>query len=183
VPNNTDWGFDSEDRVFFNKTTINPGDYSFTYIAFIRPFTGTTSSNFSFALRYNGSTTDSRDLSRNIVSRHLVIFNLQSDANGALQYLVECSTLQTGKPDQFDSRVITGGDFGFAIGVFQLLIYVNGSGSFNYNVFNPSKTVRYKLDSTSTCPVGSYVKTISSLSTGSFSVTLMVDAFDAPLPC
>jgi hypothetical protein len=62
-------------------------------------------------------------------------------------------------------------------------IYVNGSGSFNYNVFNPSKTVRYKLDSTSSCPVGSYVKTISSLSTGSFSVTLMVDGFDAPLPC
>jgi uncharacterized repeat protein (TIGR01451 family) len=183
VPNETDWGFDVIESEFFNKTTINPGDYSFTYIAFIRPFTGVLGSLFTFSLRYNNSTVDSRALERNIVSRHLVIFNLQSDANGALQYLVECSTLQTGKPDQFDSRVITGGDFGFAIGVFQLLIYVNGSGSFNYNVFNPSKTVRYKLDSTSSCPVGSYVKTISSLSTGSFSVTLMVDGFDAPLPC
>jgi uncharacterized repeat protein (TIGR01451 family) len=183
VPNDTDWGFDPIDSEFFNKTTINPGDYSFTYIAFIRPFTGVLGSLFTFSLRYNNSTVDSRALERNIVSRHLVIFNLQSDANGALQYLVECSTLQTSKPDQFDSRVITGGDFGFAIGVFQLLIYVNGSGSFNYNVFNPSKTVRYKLDSTSSCPVGPYVKTIGSLSTGSFSVTLMVDGFDAPLPC
>lgn len=183
VPNDTDWGFDSIDGEFFNKTTINPGDYSFTYIAFIRPFTSVISSNFTFSLRYNGSTVDSRDLSRNIVSRHEVTFRVQSDANGALQYLVECSTLQAGKPDQFNSSVITGGDFGFSINAFSILIYVNGSGSFNYNVFNPSKTVRYKLDSASTCPVGSYVRTISSLSTGLISTTLMVDPFDAPLPC
>jgi len=183
VPNNTDWQFDAIESEFYNKTTINPGDYSFTYIAFIRPFTGVNSSSFTFSLNYNGGTVDSRDLSRNIVSRHLVIFNLQSDANGALQYLVECSTLQSGKADEFDSRLITGGDFAFSINVFELLIYVNASGSFNYNVFNPSKTVRYKLDSTSSCPVGPYVKTISSLTTGSFSVRLMVNAFDAPLPC
>lgn len=183
VPNSTDWEFDVIESEFYNKTTTNPGDYSFTYIAFIRPFTSTNSSSFTFSLRYNGGTVDSRGLSRNIVSRHLVIFNLQSDANGALQYLVECSTLQSGKPDEFDSRVITGGDFTFSINVFELLIYVNASGSFNYNVFNTSKSVRYKLDSTSSCPVGPYVKTINSLSTGSFSVTLMVNPFDAPLPC
>lgn len=183
VPNETDWGFDVIESEFFNKTTINPGDYSFTYIAFIRPFTGVIGSLFTFSLRYNNSTVDSRLLERNIVSRHAVAFRVQSDANGALQYLVECSTIQTGKADQFNSATITGGDFGFSTIAFTILIYVNGSGSFNYNIFNGARTIRYKLDSTSTCPVGSYVRTISSLSTGEISTTIMVDAFDAPLPC
>lgn len=183
VPNETDWGFDVIESEFFNKTTINPGDYSFTYIAFIRPFTGVIGSLFTFSLRYNNSTVDSRLLERNIVSRHAVAFRVQSDANGALQYLVECSTIQTGKADQFNSATITGGDFGFSTIAFTILIYVNGSGSFNYNIFNGARTIRYKLDSTSTCPVGAYVRTISSLSTGEISTTIMVDAFDAPLPC
>jgi len=183
VPNSTDWGFDPIDSVFYNKTTINPGDYSFTYTAYIASFTGVSSSNFNFALKYNAATVDSRDLSRNIVSRHLVIFSVQSDANGALQYLVECSTVQSGKPDQFDSKVITGGDFNIATNVFEILIYVNASGSFNYNIFNSSRSVRYKLDSEGSCPVGSYIRTINSLSTGQISTTIMVNAFDAPLPC
>lgn len=179
VPNSTDWGFDPIDSVFFNKTTINPGDYSFTYVAFIASFLGTNSSNFSFSLRYNGSTVDSRDLSRNIVSRVDVNISVSSTTSNQFtgQLLFENTYREPGRNDVFTSQVFTL-PAQSSTSLNSARIYVNSEGSFNYNIFNPAKTVRYRLQTGNSCPVGAY-----QISAGPFGIIVISDAFGNLVPC
>jgi len=179
LPNTTDWGFDPIDSIIFNKTTINPGDYSFTYIAFIASFLGTSSSNFSFALRYNGSTVDSRDLSRNIVSRVEVQISVSSTTSNQFtgQLLFENTYKEPGRSDVFTSQVFTL-PAQSSTSLNNARIYVQSEGTFNYNIFNTAKTVRYRLQTGNSCPVGAYV-------TGAapFGIIVMADGFGNLIPC
>ncbi len=179
LPNTTDWGFDPIDSIIFNKTTINPGDYSFTYIAFIASFLGTSSSNFSFALRYNGSTVDSRDLSRNIVSRVEVQIMVSSTTSNQFtgQLLFENTYKEPGRSDVFTSQVFTL-PAQSSTSLNNARIYVQSEGTFNYNIFNTAKTVRYRLQTGNSCPVGAYV-------TGAapFGIIVMADGFGNLIPC
>ena len=179
VPNSTDWAFDQIDSVFYNKTTINPGQYSFTYIAAIIPFTGTNSSSFSFALRYNGGTVDSRDLSRNIVSRVNVQITVGSRPNNVFtgQLLFENTYKEPGRSDVFTSQVFTL-PMSSSTSLNNATIYVQSEGSFNYNIFNTAKTIRYKLQNSNSCPVGAYLD-----SAGPLGITLQSDAFGNLVPC
>lgn len=179
LPNTTDWGFDPIDSIIFNKTAINPGDYSFTYIAFIASFLGTSSSNFSFALRYNGSTVDSRDLSRNIVSRVEVQISVSSTTSNQFtgQLLFENTYKEPGRSDVFTSQVFTL-PAQSSTSLNNARIYVQSEGTFNYNIFNTAKTVRYRLQTGNSCPVGAYV-------TGAapFGIIVMADGFGNLIPC
>jgi uncharacterized repeat protein (TIGR01451 family) len=179
VPNNTDWQFDAIESEFYNKTTINPGDYTFTYIAFIRPFTGTNSSSFSFALRYNGGTVDSRDLSRNIISRVNVEITVGSRPNNVFtgQLLFENTYKEPGRNDVFTNQVFTLPAQSSTV-LNSIEIYVNSEGSFNYNIFNTAKTIRYKLQNSNSCPVGAYIA-----SAGPLGITMQNDAFGNLVPC
>jgi uncharacterized repeat protein (TIGR01451 family) len=179
VPNSTDWAFDQIDSVFYNKTTINPGQYSFTYIAAIRPFTGTNSSSFSFALRYNGGTVDSRDLSRNIVSRVDVQITVGSRPNNQFtgQLLFENTYKEPGRNDVFTNQVFTLPAQSATV-LNSIEIYVNSEGSFNYNIFNTAKTIRYKLQNSNSCPIGAYIA-----SAGPLGITMQSDAFGNLVPC
>jgi hypothetical protein len=179
LPNNDDWGFDQVDSVIFNKTTINPGDYSFTYIAFIAAFLGTSSSNFSFALRYNGSTTDSRDLSRNIVSRRNIQVLVQTNSTFNGQLLFENTTTEPGHDNSFTNQVFTVSPFLY---LNDIRIYIQSEGFFNYNVFNTSKTIRYRLDSLNSCPVGAYMESTTE-GEGLFAFRLMADGSGNLIPC
>lgn len=176
VPNETEWGFDPIDSEFFNKTTVNPGDYSFTYIAYIAAFTGTNSSNFSFALRYNGSTVDSRDLSRNIVSRVSIQVAVQTSSTFSGQLLFENTTIEPGHDNAFTSQVFTVGPYTV---LNNILIYVQSEGTFNYNIFNTSKTIRYRLENFNSCPVGAYTK----VTDNGLGVRLMSDGSGNLIPC
>lgn len=176
VPNNTEWGFDPIDSEFFNKTTVNPGDYSFTYIAYIAAFTGTNSSNFSFSLRYNGSTVDSRDLSRNIVSRVSIQVAVQTSSTFSGQLLFENTTIEPGHDNSFTSQVFTVAPYTV---LNNILIYVQSEGTFNYNIFNTSKTIRYKLENSNSCPVGAYVK----LTDNGLGIRLMADGSGNLISC
>lgn len=176
VPNETEWGFDPIDSEFFNKTTVNPGDYSFTYIAYIAAFTGTNSSNFSFALRYNGSTVDSRDLSRNIVSRVSIQVAVITSSTFSGQLLFENTTIEPGHDNSFRSQVFTVAPYTV---LNNILIYVQSEGTFNYNIFNTSKTIRYKLENSNSCPVGAYVK----LTDNGLGIRLMADGSGNLIPC
>lgn len=176
VPNETEWGFDPIDSEFFNKTTVNPGDYSFTYIAYISAFIGTNSSNFSFALRYNGSTVDSRDLSRNIVSRVSIQVAVQTSSTFSGQLLFENTTIEPGHDNSFTSQVFTVAPYTV---LNNILIYVQSEGTFNYNIFNTSKTIRYKLENSNSCPVGAYVK----LTDNGLGIRLMADGSGNLIPC
>lgn len=179
VPNSTDWGFDPIDSIFFNKTTINPGDYSFTYVAFIASFLGTNSSNFSFALRYNGSTVDSRDLSRNIVSRVDVGISVSPTTSNQFtgQLLFENTYREPGRSDVFSSQVFTL-PAQSSTSLNNARIYVNSEGTFNYNIFNTAKTIRYRLQTGNSCPVGAY-----QISAAPFGIIIMSDAFGNLIPC
>jgi uncharacterized repeat protein (TIGR01451 family) len=179
LPNSTDWGFDPVDSVIFNKTTINPGDYSFTYIAFIAAFLGTSSSNFSFALRYNGSTVDSRDLSRNIVSRRNIQVLVQTNSTFSGQLLFENTTTEPGHDNSFTNQVFTVTPFLY---LNDIRIYIQSEGFFNYNVFNTSKTIRYRLDSLNSCPVGAYMESTTE-GEGLFAFRLMSDGSGNLIPC
>jgi len=179
LPNNDDWGFDVIDSVIFNKTTINPGDYSFTYIAFIAGFLGTSSSNFSFALRYNGSTVESRDLSRNIVSRVNVQVIVQTNSTFNGQLLFENTTTEPGHDNAFTNQVFTVSPFLY---LNDIRIYVQSEGLFNYNVFNTAKSIRYKLDTFNSCPMGAYTETTTE-GGGIFGFRLMADGNGDLIPC
>lgn len=176
VPNETEWGFDPIDSEFFNKTTVNPGDYSFTYIAYIAAFTGTNSSNFSFSLRYNGSTVDSRDLSRNIVSRVSIQVAVITSSTFSGQLLFENTTIEPGHDNSFTSQVFTVAPYTV---LNNILIYVQSEGTFNYNIFNTSKTIRYKLENSNSCPVGAYTK----VTDNGLGVRLMADGSGNLIPC
>lgn len=179
VPNGTDWGFDQVDSVFYNKTTINPGDYSFTYVAYIASFTGTNSSNFSFALKYNGSTVDSRDLSNNIVSRVDVTVIVQTTSSFNGQLLFENTTTEPGHDNSFTNQVFTVSPF---VSLNNIRIYVQSEGFFNYNIFNTSKSIRYKLDTSASCPTGAYTQTTTQ-GGGQLGVRLMADGSGNLISC
>lgn len=179
VPNTDDWGFDAIDSEFFNKTTINPGDYSFTYIAYIAGFVGTNSSSFSFALRYNGSTVDSRDLSKNIVSRVNIDVIVQTNSTFNGQLLFENTTTEPGHDNSFTNQVFTVSPFLY---LNQIKIYVQSEGLFNYNVFDTNKTIRYKLETSASCPVGAYTETTTS-GGGVLGVFLVSDGSGNLVPC
>lgn len=180
VPNSNDWGFDIIDSVFYNKTTINPGDYSFTYVAYIGSFTSTSSSNFSFALKYNGSTVDSRDLSRNIVSRVNLSVIVQTDSNYNGQLLFENTTIESGHDNSFSSQVFTLSPFVY---LNDISIYVKSQGTFNYNIFNTSKSTRYKLETSASCPVGSYVQSTTLGENLTFGIRVMADGSGNLITC
>jgi uncharacterized repeat protein (TIGR01451 family) len=179
VPNETDWGFDNIESEFFNKTTINPGDYSFTYIAFIRPFTGVNGSLFTFSLRYNNATVESRALERNIVSRVNIQVLVQTNSTFNGQLLFENTTTEPGHDNSFTNQVFTVSPFLY---LNNIMIYVQSEGLFNYNVFNTSKTIRYKLDTFNSCPVGAYTETTTE-GGGIFGFRLMSDGSGNLIPC
>lgn len=180
VPNSTDWGFDNIDGVFYNKTTINPGDYAFTYVAYIASFVGTNSSSFSFSLKYNGSTIDSRDLSRNIVSRVDAIVIVQTDSNYNGQLLFENTTIEAGHDNSFSSQTFTLSPF---TNLNNIRIYVKSQGTFNYNIFNTSKSTRYKLETAASCPVGSYVQGTTDGNNLTFGIRVMADGSGNLITC
>jgi uncharacterized repeat protein (TIGR01451 family) len=186
VPNSTDWAFDQIDSVFYNKTTINPGDYSFTYIAAIRPFTGTIGSYFTFFLKYNGSMLDSRNLGRNIVSRVRIDAFVRAFSNTPTisNLLFESVFVETGRSDisvsqPFTMTAVGSGTVGATLN--SGLIYVKSVGTFNYNIFNGSKSIRYKLNSTDSCPINSY--STSSYYGNFFLTEIMTDNFNNLLTC
>lgn len=179
VPNGTDWGFDPIDSVFYNKTTINPGDYSFTYIAYISSFTGTNSSNFSFALKYNGGTVDSRDLSNNIVSRVDVTVIVQTSSTFNGQLLFENTTTEPGHDNSFTNQTFTVSPFVY---LNNISIYVQSEGFFNYNIFNTSKSIRYKLETSASCPTGAYTETTTQ-GGGTLGILLMSDGSGNLITC
>jgi hypothetical protein len=179
VPNTTDWGFDVIDSVFYNKTTINPGDYSFTYVAYIASFTGTNSSNFSFALKYNGGTVDSRDLSNNIVSRVDVSVIVQTNSTFTGQLLFENTTTEPGHDNSFTNQTFTVSPIAY---LNNIRIYVQSEGFFNYNIFNTSKSIRYKLETSASCPTGAYTKTTTE-GGGQLGIRLMSDGSGNLITC